>query len=76
MSGKTATVRVRLVVEVTAHGAWGEDCTMGQIRKQGVEQATNSITTALSDYNDRRPSPRFRIVSVDACDMVIPLEAK
>lgn len=73
MAGKTATVKVRLVVEVDTRGAWGEDCSMGQIRKQGTEEAVNALRRAIEAANGLRPVVRFRIVSMDACDMVVPL---
>lgn len=73
MPETTAKVKVRFVVEVDTRGAWGEDCSMGQIRKQGTEEAVNALRRAIEAANDLRPVVRFRIVSVDACDMVVPL---
>lgn len=73
MADKIATVKVRMVVEVTPSGSWGDDCTMGQIQKQGTQAALDALSNALFTDNERRPSKRFRIVSIDACDMVVAL---
>ena len=76
MTTKSATVKVRLVVEVDAPGTWGEDCTVAQIRSQGQQSAIGALTRVLSDDNERRGHPRFHIVAIDAVHMVVPLETK
>jgi hypothetical protein len=67
MSAPVATVRVRLVVEVKTSGAWGADCTIGQIQKQGVESATAIVQRQLG-------AAGIRIVGVSAVDMVVNCE--
>jgi hypothetical protein len=75
MTGKTATVRVRLVVEVDANGVWGEDATMSQIRSQGTEAAVNGLTRVITE-GQRAGNPAVRILEVAAVNMVVRLEGK
>ena len=66
----TASVRVRLVVEVKPSDTWGDDCTLGQVQKQGVTAALAILERALGENS------RVRIVGVDSCDVVLNEERK
>lgn len=49
MSKQSATVRVRLVLEVESHGAWGEDCSIAQAKRQGLSDAMGNLRRVLGE---------------------------
>lgn len=59
----TTTIRVELVLSIEVDSAWGEDCTVKQIYKQGVDSAIAKVERALKDYRG------VRIVSVKDVEM-------
>lgn len=65
MSRTTATVRVRLVVDVTTASAWGPDCTIQQVREQGASQAENILRNALKEEK------RARVANVESLHITI-----
>ncbi|NPC72932.1 hypothetical protein HPP05_24610 [Corallococcus exiguus] len=67
MSKATATVKVRLVVEVKVKSAWGDDCTVGQVQAQGTREAIATVTRLLTDS-------AASVVQVDACAMTLSRE--
>jgi hypothetical protein len=69
VSGPTATVRVRLVVEVRLTSSWGADCTLGQIHRQGTQESVEALQRVLGDA-------KMRIVEATACDVVVHSEGK
>lgn len=56
-----ATVQVLLEVEVPDR--WGDECTIGQVRKQALQAAETRIGQALQAAN-RDGSPEIRILGV------------
>lgn len=50
MSRATATVRVRVVVEVAVGGVWGSDCTIGQARAQGTQGALDTVQRLIQEH--------------------------
>jgi hypothetical protein len=44
---QTATVRVRVVVEVALNSCWGDDCTIGQVHAQGTREAVEHVRQRL-----------------------------
>ncbi|RYZ39277.1 MAG: hypothetical protein EOO71_20750 [Myxococcaceae bacterium] len=67
MSKATATVKVRLVVEVKVSATWGEDCTVGQVQEQGTREAIAKVTRLLTDS-------AASVVQVDGCAMTLTRE--
>ncbi|RKH03661.1 hypothetical protein [Corallococcus carmarthensis] len=67
MSKATATVKVRLVVEVKVNSAWGDNCTVGQVQEQGTREAIATVTRLLTDS-------AASVVQVDACVMTLSRE--
>lgn len=47
MSRIQATARVQLTVEVSVGSAWGDDCNLSQVFKQGAEEARNHLINSL-----------------------------
>lgn len=64
-----ATVRVRVVVEVSLNANWGADCTVAQVHSQGTREATEAVQRKLAGEG-------FRVLEAKACDMVTTLEGK
>jgi hypothetical protein len=62
----SATVRVRVVVEVPVRGTWGADCTVAQVQRQGIEEATNVLRRVAG-------SSGIRFVRVESCDMTVSI---
>lgn len=44
---QTATVRVRVVVEVTLNSHWGADATVGEVHKVGTREAVDHVRGRL-----------------------------
>lgn len=66
----TATVRVRVVVGVEVGSAWGDDCTVAQVRKQGAEAGENIVRNALAD------DKRVKLFGVESLEMTVVNEAE
>ena len=64
MTIPSATVRVRIVVEVRASGTWGPDCTLGQIHDQALESAGAILGRALG-------AAPVRIIETIATDVIV-----
>jgi hypothetical protein len=43
----TATVRVRVAVDVDVGSAWGQECTIGQAHSQAMDSALNAVRTCI-----------------------------
>ena len=51
----SASARVQVTLLVSDLGTWGEDCTVGQIRKQAVEAAHRKVAALIgASGNDLR----------------------
>ncbi len=61
----SATVKVKLVVEVQSHGAWGQDCTISQAKDQGLEGALANLQRALGTAQG------IKVIRSEAVDIVI-----
>lgn len=73
----TASVKMRLVVEVTPHDTWGEDCTIDQIEKQGREAAINMLQGVLALAQNHGSSHRIRIIDVpDQIQVVLNVDKR
>lgn len=59
-----ARCRVTMTIEVIPHDVWGEDCTIDQARRQGIESARSLVIGVFK--NDQR----FRLLSIDDADVV------
>ncbi len=44
----TATARVALEIQMTANSAWGDDCTVAQIKKQAEDCVRREVHKVLS----------------------------
>jgi len=44
---KEQIVKVTMVVEVSLYNSWGDDCTIGQLKKQAKDDAANKLIKAL-----------------------------
>lgn len=44
---KTTTARVRLTIDVEVPDTWGDECTLGQARKQAVDAALGAVRRGL-----------------------------
>ena len=42
MSGR-ALIRVQVVLSIEVRDAWGDDCTIGQVKNQGMQAATQKL---------------------------------
>lgn len=62
----TAVARVRVLVEVQVRGAWGEDCTVGQVHAQALEGAKDRIRSGLEHG--------VRAIEMVATDMIVTCE--
>ncbi|WP_164016855.1 hypothetical protein [Pyxidicoccus trucidator] len=67
---QTATVRVRVMVEVTLNARWGSDCTIGQVHDQGTREAVAHVQGRLATATG------VRVLEATACDMVVRSEDK
>lgn len=45
----SAIVRIELSLSVLADGVWGDDCTIGQARKQAIESAIAKVQRTLKE---------------------------
>jgi hypothetical protein len=63
----TAKVKVRLVVEVDVGGAWGADCSLGQARSQGAEEARGKVAHMIQEHG----RGGVRIVDMAALEMTV-----
>lgn len=70
MSRKTEVVRVRVELEVTLAGAWGPDCTLGQIHDQAAAGALGSVRRKLAE------DATVRIIGATAVEVVTREEGK
>jgi hypothetical protein len=61
-----ATIRVQVLVEVAVGASWGDDCSVGQVRKQGVEEAVGAVTRLVHVEGSK-----VRVVGAVASDMVL-----
>lgn len=66
----TATVRVRVVIGVDVGAAWGDDCTVAQVRKQGAEAGENIVRNALAGEK------RLKVLGVESLEMTVVNEAE
>lgn len=65
----TASVKMRLLVEVAPTDTWGDDCSIAQIERQGREAAI-SVAQALSAKD-----PRVRLVEIpDSTSIVLHVD--
>ena len=67
----TARVRARVTVSVDLGRAWGDDCTMSQVRQQGAEQAENRVRNALADSGAKGVT----VLGVESLEMTVVSEA-
>ena len=67
-----ATVKVQVVLEVDVDAGWGKDCTIGQARAQGVENAERTVRLALEGGEPERK--RIRMVGIKSVDVIIRSE--
>lgn len=65
----SATVKVKLVVEVQSHGSWGQDCTIAQAKDQGLEAAMANLQRALGTASG------IKVIRAEAVDIVVHCEA-
>ncbi|WFG54171.1 hypothetical protein Mx9_p64 [Myxococcus phage Mx9] len=69
MTGKqTATVKVRVVVEVNYQSAWGQDCSIGQVYDQGTRESVEQVRRLLETATG------VRIVEAVSTDVVVRVE--
>ena len=59
----TTTIRIELVLSVEVDSAWGEDCTMGQVYKQGCDDAIARLGRQLQSTNG------IKIISIKGAEM-------
>lgn len=62
----SATVRVRVVIDVPVRGAWGPTCTVAQVQRQSIEEATAVLRRVAGTSG-------IRFVRVESCDMTVSL---
>jgi hypothetical protein len=60
--------RVRILVEVSLASAWGDMCTMGQVRDQSTRDALDAVRKSLG------LDSRLRIVEAVATDIIVTEE--
>lgn len=48
---KEQIVKVNILVEVKLYNSWGDDCTIGQVKKQAKEDAARRLIKALDGIN-------------------------
>lgn len=73
MSGHKASVKVRLLVDVTLGSVWGSDATMAQVHAQGTREAIEAVQRRLCAED---AGGKFRVVESTACDVVVHYEGK
>lgn len=44
----SAKARVRLTIEVVLDGAWGSDCSIGQLHEQAAKEAFDKVVNKLA----------------------------
>lgn len=59
-----ATVRVELVIDVPDN--WGDDCSIGQIRKQAIDSASMALDKAFTAIKG------IRVMSFEPTVLIIP----
>ena len=50
---KDPVIKVNLTVEVSLYNVWGDDCTIGQMKKQAKDEANAVIKSALDRVDAR-----------------------
>lgn len=65
---QTAMVKVRVVVEVSKHSTWGQDCSIGQVYDQGTREAVEHVRRLLESATG------VRIVEAVSTDVVVRVE--
>lgn len=64
-----ASVTVHLVLEVEIDPVWGPNCTIGQVRAQGIESAERTFRLALEGGKPERE--RLRVVRSTCANVTI-----
>jgi hypothetical protein len=64
-----ASVKVQIVLEVEINAAWGDECTVGQVRAQGTAAAERTVRGALEGGSEERK--RLRVVGIKCSDVTI-----
>lgn len=71
-----AKATVRVTFEMTyEEGTWGDDCTIGQLRKQ-AEDGAKSVAQRVCDAAASTAKARLRIISIDKTTAVLLPEGK
>jgi len=68
-----ARCSVTMTIEVIPDDVWGDDCSIAQVRKQGIDSARSMIEKMFRDNR------RFSLLRIDKADVVTfqePTEAK
>lgn len=65
-----ATVRVRVVLGVEVASTWGDNCSVAQVRKQGVDAAEAIVRRALKD------AAEVKVLGVESLEMTVTHEAE
>ena len=46
-------VKVQMTVEVEIYDNWGDECTMGQVKKQATEQCASNLKRVITNINGK-----------------------
>ena len=68
-----ATATVKITLHVSNLGAWGEDCSIGQLHRQAKEGAAGMVRRALRDA-DGKPLPDIHIVGDPVVTGIVTVE--
>lgn len=60
-----AKARVTVTLDIDASSTWGDDCTVGQIKKQALDDANMKLTKALGSQTDIKIIGKFKCVSIN-----------
>jgi hypothetical protein len=58
------SVVVHLVVKVETSAAWGDDCTLKQVRDQGTKEAINRVSAVLEERG-------IAVTTVEAREVIV-----
>lgn len=68
---RSAHAIVIVTLEVDVGAAWGGECSMDQVYKQGIEEAEGRIRNMIDDEAKRRGRRGVRIVGVPKATAVV-----
>lgn len=71
MSDNSYVANIRVILEMSVPGKWGEDCTVAQVKKQAKEAGEQRLLNALSAVGKEAPHCRVDIKGLSLESVII-----